>query len=184
MLSKDVIQRVILQEKTDKEIKAFLQALNQKVEDIDRIGLLLPGELEESEQHVYWSFTDDRFEIIIRDECEEDEGNQSREELELEEEEKIVFRQIGVILWAKEEQKAVLSIYIELSSCETEVQVWRILKVLKQKLKGKTYLYHDKWGSERLEVFSVPLEDIVEGKISLETIARNIVEIADIFYKF
>jgi hypothetical protein len=30
----------------------------------------------------------------------------------------------------------------------------------------------------------VPLEDIVEGKISLETIARKIVEIADIFYKF
>ncbi len=183
MLSKDVIQRIIIQEKTDKEIKRFLQALNQKVEDIDRIGLLLPGEFEESEQHVYWSFTDDRFEIIIQDECEEDEKNQNREELELEEE-KSVFRQIGVILWAKEEQKAVLSIYIELSSCETEIKVWRILKVLKEKLKGKTYLYHDKWGSERLEVFSVPLEDVVDGKITLETIARKIVGIADIFYKF
>jgi hypothetical protein len=53
MLSKEVIQRVILQEKTDKGIKAFLQAFNQKVEDIDRVGLLLPGKIERRDSYVY-----------------------------------------------------------------------------------------------------------------------------------
>jgi len=200
MISQDAINWITKKEKAINEIEALLKAIAQKVEELDKEALLAPAEIEEENGRAYWEFLkeesknepgldlgeehkeeEEDFEDHTDD---EDDWDEEEEEEEEEEEDRDKEITIGIYLWPPEPDKAVLSIYLEYFGSGDYDENWRTLKQLKSKLGGKIHLYHDEWGEEKVEVERIPLEEMVQGKINPEDVARKIYEIAKKAYTF
>ena len=192
MISQDVIQEIVKQEKVRQEIKALLEDIAQKVEEFDSEVLLAPAEIEEEDGRAYWEFlgeTSVKKEkgtvVDLSEKCSggEDEDEEFEENMdgsddweeEEEEEEEIT---IGVYLWSPEPEKAVLSIYLEYGGYGNYEEDWKRLKELKAELGGQIHLYHDKWGDDKLEVERIDLEEIAQGKVKPEDVAKKVYSIA------
>jgi hypothetical protein len=168
MISQDVIQRIVKQEKAMQEIEGLLKAIAQEVEEFDSDVLLAPAEIEEEDGRAYWEFLgetsikkeectvvdlsemgkgdedeDEEFEEDMDDDSDDwDDEDEEEEEDDEDEGEEIT---IGVYLWSPEAEKAVLSIYLEYCGYKSSYEEdWKRLKELKAKLGGKSSRYVDR----------------------------------------
>ena len=203
MISQDVIQRIVKQEKAMQEIEGLLKAIAQEVEEFDNDVLLAPAEIEEEDGRAYWEFLGEdsakkeKSSVAdLSDECKDDEDeeeefedekdddrddwdDEDEEEEDDEDEEGGEEITIGVYLWSPEPEKAVLSIYLEYCGYKSSYEEdWKRLKELKAKLDGKIHLYHDEWGDDKLEVERIDLEELMQGKVKPEDIAKKVYSIA------
>jgi len=202
MISQDVIQRIITQKKAIQEIEALLKAIAQEVEELDRDVILAPAEIEEEEGRAYWEFLgedsakkekssvadlsdeekddedeEEEFEEEMDDDS-DDWDDEDEEEEDDEDEEGGEEITIGVYLWSPEPEKAALSIYLEYYGDGNYEKDWKRLKELKAKLGGKIHLYHNEWGDDKLEVERIDLEELMQGKVKPEDIAKKVYSIA------
>ena len=191
MISQDVIQLIIKRKKALEEIKALLQSIAQEVEELDKDIVITPAEIDEEEGTAYWEcidiypcekkknsnsdLTSKRYNGEEEEEYEDMDDDSDDWDNEEEKDEEIT---IGIYLWSPEPEKAVLSIYLEYSGCGDFEEDWTMLKQLKAKLGGKIHLYHDEWGEEKLEVERISLEELAQGKVRPEDIAKKVYNLA------
>jgi len=191
MITQTTIDWIINKEKALNEIEELLKEIAQVVEELDGEALLTPAEIEEDDWLAHWEFLNDedkkeeKFVLNLdgkneeededfeKDEDEEDDWDEEEEEEERDED-----ITIGVYLWVPEVNKAVLSIYLEYSGPGDYDENWKRLKQLKSILEGKIHLYHDGWGEETIEVERIALEELAQGKVTPEDIAKKVYSIA------